>query len=241
MGGKALRAPTDGLVREWAVRGASGPLALELIRNIGGRPSIGIESGVEEVPDSGIHRYPVQIPVRKGDRLGLGLGPGAQVGVRADAGGRVRLWKLRIDPRRPPGDGEGYGSFRTDPVEGALRVAFTPGRPQVKGQLLGRSARTAPAGTELGHTKVFFPFGPASVAVIRSAGHVYVDLLRGSGRYSRVRLLGLNTAGRLVGIEAVNAEGLAGYNDVELVWRNPDGDELRRTLRVGAHSLLAIS
>jgi hypothetical protein len=111
--GRPLVARSDGIVRSWAVRGASGRLALQVLRPVGDRfttynhgPMVTIERAEET------HVVRANMSVPKGARFGLEVAPGAAVGLRHGVPG-ARTWRffspLRGDQRRPDtagGEGE---------------------------------------------------------------------------------------------------------------------------------------
>jgi hypothetical protein len=117
----------DGVVRRWAVRGASGDLALQIVRPTGrGRYAGTATSRTERVTSPGVHVFTTDLAARRGDLVGLLVRPGAGVGIVPGAGGAATLRftsPLRAGfAARPPEQGAGSGFDRA--VE--LRVEYEP-------------------------------------------------------------------------------------------------------------------
>jgi hypothetical protein len=92
------------VVRGWAVRGASGDVSLQLIRERAGRSFIVGFSEPERISDPGAHAFTTDVSVGAGDRIGVGLGPGATIGISGgQSGSAVARWdgRLTADPRSP--------------------------------------------------------------------------------------------------------------------------------------------
>lgn len=126
---RALSARADGIVRRWVVRGASGELALTLLRR---RERVLVpiaRTPFARVPDDGVHAFRADLPIRRRDRVALVLAPGATTGVRRVAPGATTVrWLGSLAPlgARPPdrGDGSGFDHellFRVEYVPGARR------------------------------------------------------------------------------------------------------------------------
>ncbi len=102
--GTPIVAPRDGVVRGWAVRGASGDVSLQVIRERDGRSFLVGFSEPERISDPGPHAFPTDISLAAGDGIGVGLGPGATIGSRAGgANAEISRWdgRLTADRRAP--------------------------------------------------------------------------------------------------------------------------------------------
>ena len=122
---RALRARADGVVRRWVVRGASGELALTLLRRREGVLVPIARTEFARVPDDGVHAFAADLPIRRGDRVAPVLAPGATIGVRRDAPGATTVrWLGSLAPlgARPPDRGEGSGFDH----ELLVRVEYVP-------------------------------------------------------------------------------------------------------------------
>lgn len=123
--GEAVVVPADGTIKSWAVRGARGTLAIQVLRGQGAELVQITKSGDEEVPDENVHLFGTELPVRKGDRIGLSVAPGAAIGVRRGESrddGVDRWFGPLLEPARPPESAAGTGLDR----EILLRADVTP-------------------------------------------------------------------------------------------------------------------
>ena len=123
---RALSARADGAVRRWVVRGARGELALMLLRRREGVLVPIARTPFARVPDDGVHAFPADLPIRRGDRVAVVLAPGATIGVRRDAPGATTVrWLGSLAPlgARPPDREEGSGFDH----ELLVRVEYVPG------------------------------------------------------------------------------------------------------------------
>jgi protein kinase-like protein len=215
--GVTVAAPRSGVIRRWTVRGARGQLSLQVVRGDGDRFASKARTDFVTVPDTGIHAFPAELPVRRGDLVGLGVSPGAAVGVRQVApGAETARWIGPLtETARPIDLGPGSGFDH----EVLLRVEFTPGaKLRLPGELTGAAARSAPAGTPLGSRQFELVDGAVrSVTIVRLPDRVALDLFRGSERLLRVTVSGADPRGRL--------DDLSGFRrpSLEVTWRNPDG------------------
>jgi hypothetical protein len=82
LAGKPVVAAGDGTITSWAVRGARGTMALQVLRGRGTRLRQVARSRDTDVPGPGVHVFRARIPVRAGDRIGLDLFPEAAAGIR---------------------------------------------------------------------------------------------------------------------------------------------------------------
>ena len=94
----AVRVRRAGVVRRWAVRGAAGELSLQVLRRRDGRLVRAGFSQPVQLRGVGPQAFPANLDVKRGDRIGVLLGPGARIGLRPSANASARLW----DGRRTP-------------------------------------------------------------------------------------------------------------------------------------------
>jgi hypothetical protein len=127
----ALSPRADGVIRRWVVRGASGEIALRLLRRRKGLLVPIARTRHQLVPDEGVHVFQANLPIRRGDRFALELAPGATIGVRRDAlGATTKRWLGSLAPlgARPADRGERSGFDH----ELLVRVEYVPGaRPRL--------------------------------------------------------------------------------------------------------------
>ena len=135
--GAQLLVPEDGVITGWAVRGASGEMALGVIRP-GGDDTIRIAlSDPESVGNEAPHYFETQLAVEQGDLIDVELAPGSTIGVQATEGASTQRWLNPVGgffgrPDRDAGTGFDY--------ELVLRADFDPGREAGgTGATLGRS------------------------------------------------------------------------------------------------------
>ena len=90
--GAQLIAPADGTIVAWSVRGARGELALDVIRP-GGDDTIRVSrSQWETAGNVAPHRFRTDLPVERGDQIGVQMGPGARIGVRDSDDATTQRW-----------------------------------------------------------------------------------------------------------------------------------------------------
>lgn len=108
--GTSIVVPRDGVVRGWAVRGASGDVSLQLVREGEDGSFIVGFSQPERITDPGPHFFTTDVSVGAGDRIGVGLGPGATIGSMVDQPGATAVrfdGRLTADPRPESGTVDG--------------------------------------------------------------------------------------------------------------------------------------
>ena len=237
--GRSLAFPADGVIRRWAVRGARGSVTLQVARPAGrGRFVTRAIAQTERASGPGVRMFATDLPVRRGDLAAIALAPGAGIGVARRPAGRDAASRfvgaLNYRPPRTP-----VGATGTDLDRGVeLRVEYIPGgRPRPVPTLTGAAARAAPAGRVLAEGEEEFPgVRVRTLRVVALPGEVALDLLRGSTRLQRVTVVGADPRGTLT--ELVRESFLAPGAGV--VWRNPDGREIRHHYRAGAARLTVI-
>jgi Protein kinase domain len=230
--GRALSARADGAIRRWVVSGASGELALRLLRPRGGVLEPVARTPYEPVPDGGAHAFAADLPVRRGDRVAIELAPAATIGVRRNApGATTQRWlgSLSALGARPADRGEGTGFDH----EVLLRVEYVPGaRPRQAGRLTGRAAAVATPGRKLRELTTETPGRQVrTVVLIRVEGRIAVDLFDGQRRLARLPLFDADPTGRPLGL-VTNSPSIA-----RLTWRNPGGETVSHDYAVRARSL----
>jgi len=238
--GRSLAFPADGVIRRWAVRGASGSVTLQVARPAGaGRFVARAVAQTERVAGPAPRAFATDLPVRRGDLAAIALAPGAGIGVapRAAAAGDAAsrfVGALNYKPPRTPVGATGTGLDRG--VE--LRVEYLPGgRPRPVPTLTGAAARAAAAGRVLAEGEdEFSGVRVRTLRVVALPGAIALDLLRGSTRLQRVTVVGADPRGRLTALvrESFLAPGAG------VVWRNPDGRVIRHHYRAGPSRLTVI-
>ena len=216
LGGHPLAAPSNGVIRKWAVRGAQGELALQVLRKRKQRIYLVARTEYSLIRDKGPHVLPANLPVRKGDLVGVAVAPGAAIGVRRASGATTRR---RFGPadvsagRFDRSAGMGLGQ------ELLLRAEYIPGaRWRPAGLVTGQAAARATGGRQL---DVLELQGNLSVVAVNALGRIEVDLFAGTRRIARLPLTGASQSGRLASLYTLRLR--FGRPIVRVVWRNPDG------------------
>ena len=206
----------DGLIRGWAVRGAAGDLTLQVIGRSRGLSYIRSFSQVESVPDRGPHAFTGNIPVRRGDRIGVVLAPGATIGARMTPDSSGLRWDGTL-PFAP----EPQGSVPID-QELLLRVDIEADARPALVQVRGTRAARLPDGEVLGSQPVQLPGGEVGrVTLVQLGDRVFVDAVHGGRRLARAEVAGAAAGGRVLSFE-----GQCGFrNGFCLRWLNPGEGE----------------
>jgi hypothetical protein len=184
--------PLDGVITRWAVRDARGTLGLRVLEGPAGQRHVVASGPPVQGTAAGVQSFPVQIPVRAGQRVGvevsndgalpfdyrdeqttgeryvppLGATPGApEPGSAVD-----RTYELFYNYTvEPDADRDGLGDESQDPDHGGVGASPGPTRGTVSGPSAGRPP--APSG---GSTVGGGGGCPTSGAVARGAGSVVV-------------------------------------------------------------------
>ena len=217
--GRVLRVRRQGVIRSWAVRGASGDLTLQVIREREGKSFVAGFSQPERLADAAPRAFPADIAVQAGDSVGVRLAPGATIGFRSDS---LRSTFVRWDGGLT-GDSQAVGPTLLD-GELMLRADVEFGaRPERADQLLGRQAASAPAGRPLADVPVALSAGRSAHAVlVEVAGGIAVDVVR-NRRLARLPVPDAEPSGEL--LDLTPDCGPAGARGFCVRWRNP-GEEL---------------
>ena len=218
LGEDPIAVPRDGVIRGWAVRGAAGALSLQVIREREGRSFLVGFSQPEQVSDAGPQSFPADISVAAGDRIGVGLGPGATIGTVGAPGAEVARWdgRMTADPRPE--------SATEHDVELMIRADIEfraeSGGPR---QLTGNEAALAPRGIPLTQLAIELPVrGGVKVAVVRLPGMIAIDVSAGT-RLARLEVPDADPDGELRHLSAnCGPVVLGGFC---LGWQNPGVDQ----------------
>jgi hypothetical protein len=224
---RPVAVPVAGTITSWAVRGARGTLALQVLR---GRGSLLLEvaRSADVKVGRGLHLEPARLAVARGDRVALLVPPGAAVGMRrAGPGTTVERWiGPLLEPVGPAQRPVGADLDR----ELLLRVDVRPGAtvPEVR-PLRGDRAAAASAGRRVAERVVAIAGGAVRTAhvVVLGDGAVVVDLFDGARRIARAPVAGADGRGRLAGATASRGA-------LRVRWANPDGRRVDRRLAVTA-------
>lgn len=195
--GRPVAVRRAGVIRRWAVRGASGDLTLQVIGQRRDKVFLRGFSQVERVSDPGPHAFETDVAVRAGDRIAVLLAPGAEVGVRPGAVGTAALRRDGTVPFAPQRQ-ETTGLDE----ELMLRADVEPGaRPSLR-EVTGIRAEHAPSGSTLA-AQVISPSsgGAVRVEVVRTGDVIAVDAFRGRQRLARAELAAAEPDGKLLALE----------------------------------------
>ena len=197
--GRRITVEAAGVIRGWAVRGAIGDLTLQVIDRRNGRAFVRGFSQLEQVPDLAPHAFAANVRVRRGDRIGVLLGPGAVIGARIPPQDTLALrWGGALAPIP-----QAHGSSPLD-RELLLRVDVEVGaRPTLPRQLTGGRAAAAMTGHTLARTVVDLSDGAAArVELVRVEGGLALDSFRGKRRLARIAVPDADPSGRLLNLDA---------------------------------------
>jgi len=218
--GRDLAMPRSGVIRSWEVRGASGGLALQVIRESKDGVFVAGFSQPESIDDAAAHSFPADIGVKEGDRIGILLTPGGSVGAGPPAeNSTIVRWDggLTADTQAASGT----------PLEGELMVRADVdygAKPSNPGQITGAQAASAPDGEPLAEISAPLEGGRAGrVVLVELPEGIAVEVLRGDDRLARLEIPDADPDGDVIGLEE-NCGGDTGRGFC-FRWRNP-GEEL---------------
>jgi len=223
--GAQLVAPADGRITGWSVRGASGEVALDVIRPRGDDTVRIARSQWESAGNAAPFHFPTSLPVERGDQIGIELGPGSTVGVRSAGGATTQRW---FDPA-----GGAYGAPDRGPGTGLdsellLRADFVAGAEgETPRSLSGPAAERAPDGQvrERVEVEISKPPATAPVELVEVGGRVALDLYRGERRIQRVFVPGLLPGGLPISLDTFVYEG-DDHSEVDVSWVNPNSGRM---------------
>ena len=176
----------NGVVRRWSVRGATGELALAVLRRDEDSYFQIARSRNEFVDDTSMHTFATDLDVERGDRLGIVVLDGAGIGVRDTAGattGRFTPILVGLDKRFRPGP-EGEILMRADFLPGG-RQRQPPG-------IRGAAAAAAPDGRVLERRRFEAGAGGRDEArLVLVDGRGVLEFLRDGRRVARIDVPGM--------------------------------------------------
>ncbi len=223
--GATLLVPEAGTIVGWAVRGASGDLALDVIRQRGEETSRVLRSQYAFAGNDAPTWFPTDLPVERGDVLGVELGQGSTIGVRDVAGATTDRWFAPAGGAfgladRGPGTGFDY--------EAMLRVDFVPGgERELPKQLTGAAAANAPDGRVVDEDslQISVPRVKVDVVLVEVEGAVALDLFDGEKRRARLFLPDLIPGGEPVSLRRYPYPG-EGFGEADVWWVNPNSGRM---------------
>ncbi len=225
--------PADGVIRAWAVSGATGEVSLQIFRR---RGDLFIDAGtspIERSAGTSPQQFDSQIPVREGDLVGLLVQIGSGFGVEGAAGGRTAIYSGSLDRDVTEPDSDTPATVNL-PL--ALRVALDPGgSPDLPRLTTGRKAAALADGSLLESLLVSSPRGGEArdATVVRTGEGMALDSFDGKRRVARIAIPDADPDGTLVRFGYWGEEP----NGVELSWSNRDGSTVFHQYRVGQASI----
>jgi hypothetical protein len=212
--GRTVEVSRAGVIRNWVVRGASGAVALQVIRSDddGSVVTAFTQPAVFDQPEPA--SIPAEVAVRAGDQIAVRLEPGATIGVRRDAHeSTIARWDGGLTAEARPSSGE------TKDAELMLRADIEYGaRVPPPEQLLGARAAAAPDGRLLTNPIDLPVAGHPRVAVVEVGGVIAIDVLADQ-RLARLDVADAQPAGHL--LEVTPNCGPAVATGFCFRWQNP--------------------
>jgi IPT/TIG domain-containing protein/PASTA domain-containing protein len=113
-------APVDGVLTSWSIKGASanGSYQLYTLSRAGTTYTANAESTIEQPASSNVESFSTNLPIKKGEYLGLGINEGATIGFNEPVGSEVGLAPLFQQG--------GSGVMETDVGEFAFDAELAP-------------------------------------------------------------------------------------------------------------------
>ncbi|MFN8151229.1 MAG: serine/threonine-protein kinase [Solirubrobacterales bacterium] len=227
LGATQLVAPADGLITGWAVRGASGEIALDVIRPRGADTTRVARSQWESAGNSGSFHFSTSLPVERGDLIAVELGRGSAIGVRDADGATIERWSDTM--------GGAYGDPDPDDKVPAglesellLRADFVAGATTEPPEALtGRAVESAPEGKvrDRRNVRISEPAATVQVELVEVGDRVALDLLDGKRRIQRVFIPGLLPGGLPAELDVYVYDG-SSTSEVDVYWVNPSSGRL---------------
>jgi hypothetical protein len=151
LAGAQTQVPFDGVVVRWRVNGASGPLALRVLRPVGFHHTFVSTSALGTPASTGVATFTTRQSIRAGDHVGIEVGPASQVSLTQPSpmGGTAAAWLATPDGStaapvatvdgvfaynadvEPDADGDGFGDETQDqcPANASTQGACPPAPP----------------------------------------------------------------------------------------------------------------
>ena len=233
VGGSSQRVPTDGVIRSWAVAGASGGVALNVLRPTGRGLRAVFLSQFGVLDGAGPHEFETDLPVRRGDRIALEVTLGSGVGIIPAEDAEVDLWSTGLEWNPRPADRQPPAALEG---ELALRVSIEPGAKRlVPAQISGDEAAEAADGTTLAELPFLLPeAGTRNARLVDLGDSIALDLFRGSRRLARIAIPDIDPEGSL---DFFDFHDLRTPDGAIFSWTNPDGSGIRHDYLIGADSI----
>jgi serine/threonine-protein kinase len=193
----AVVVPRDGVIRQWQVRRARGEVALAVTRpRDGGSFQVG-KSSPEVVGSADVQSFDTDIPVERGDRVGVILTPGSGLGVRKGGEGTAteRWLPALAGVGRAADRGRGTGFDQ----ELLLRVGILPGgKPRAPESSFGDEAARLPDGRVIRRTRA--PFGDKRIELrlVRIGRQFRLDEFSGGRRVASMAVPGMRPRAMMV-------------------------------------------
>lgn len=223
--GVILVVPRDGVVRSWAVRGATGELALSVLRRRDDGYFQTARSRNEFVGDARTHVFATDLAVEQGDRLALVVVGGGGVGIAPAAGATTGRWMPPLRGLLAPPEPGVAGEL-------LLSVDYVAGARQRTPRLIdGAAAAAAAPGRTLTRTSVR-PEGDPTPVEVRLAivdGRGVLDLSREGRRVARMAVPGLaDPPGEVLHLGPYATPGVPGQIGIDVWFTAAGSDRLVR-------------
>jgi serine/threonine-protein kinase len=216
--GATVVVPEDGAIRRWAVRGARGELTLAVLRpREGGAFQVALSS-TETAGSADVQWFDADMPVERGDLVGLRVTPGSGVGIRERAGATTERWLPPVAGAVRPADrGPGSGFAH----ELLLRVGVQPGgQVEEPAEITGSEAERLSAGRALRRGEVPLDRRPLEIVLVRVGDGFALDQFAEGRRLVRAEVPGMRPGAHVARFEAAQWGPDGGGVDVSFV--NPE-------------------
>jgi hypothetical protein len=219
--GAQMLVPSEGTIVGWTVVGAHGDLSLDVIRPRGDDTIRAAKSQWESAANPAPTRFASNLAVERGDVLGLQMGPGARIGVRATDGATTERW---LNPLGGFYESSDLGGGTGFDYEVLLRADFVPGGTlRAPEELTGRALATAPDGLVRRSLEVEIakPRANVTVEIVEVGNRVALDVVRGDRRVARMLIPGLLPQAQVFNLKYYSLEE-QDHVEVGLFWVNPN-------------------